>query len=411
MALIRITNRAQKASYPIRDVEIGARVAALKKKGVKTYELNIGDPGAYDGLYGFAMFKGIKDALVHNIQTNGRFDGYATEQGERVLLEAVAADAKKRGIHDAKPDNVVAGNGLSEIVDYLIGVSVEKGTNMVLPRPDYPLYTARVNWYEGTPRYYDLDPENALQPKVEQIEAAIDGNTFAVVNINPSNPTGAVCTEEKMKAIIDVVKDKGKGNVAILSDEIYRLLRFEGKHVSMASLTKDVPVITLDGLSKGYYAPGWRTGHALFSNFPDDKLKNALVKVCGFRLSANKAVQHAYAHGIRHFSEDDAEARKYLAMLKERANYTSQRLNAIPGIRCVPPKGAFYAFPQLLKGPWKTDKEFVIQLLEEEGVRVVHGSGFAMKPEDRFFRVVTLPDLKTQKEAYDRIERFVKKYG
>lgn len=409
--MIRVSHRAQNATYAIRDVEIGKRVEAIKKRGGKTLELNIGDPGAYDGQYGFAMPKTIKQALIDNVSDGGKFDGYATEQGEPVLREAVAAYSKKIGILDARPENVVVGNGLSELIDYLFGVSVERGVNIVLPRPDYPLYTARTKWYEGEPRYYDLDPENEWQPNIDQMAKLVDANTFAVVLINPDNPTGGTVSRETLKAVVDMVADKGRGDTLVLSDEIYHLLRFEGRHTATASLSKEVPIVTMDGFSKGYYSPGWRIGHMLFSNFKSDELKNALVKVCGFRLSANKAVQHAYAAGLREREKDEVERQGYLKMLRERAAYASERLNAIFGVKVVPPKGAFYAFPQLQKGKWKTDKEFVIDLLEEEGVRVVPGSGFGMKPEDRFFRVVTLPDLDTQKKAYDLLERFIVRHA
>lgn len=406
--MIRITQRAERASYSIRDSEIGEMVRQIKRSGRKTLELNIGDPGAYDGAYGFAMPSHIKRELEKIVGQGGRFDGYADEQGEPELRKAVADYSKAQGIADAKEENVVVGNGLSELIDYLFGVSVEKGANVVLPRPDYPLYTARVKWYEGEARYYDLDPQNAWQPKTEQIEAAIDGNTFAVVLVNPDNPTGGVMEEKALKAVIDVVEDKGRGEVAVISDEIYHLLRFDGGHVATASLTKEVPMITLDGFSKGYFSPGWRVGHALFSNFTDDKLKKALVKVCAFRLSANKAVQNAYAKGMTQREANRQEYERFLSMLKERAEFTAERLNSIEGIECVPPKGAFYAFPRVTRGQWKTDKEFVVQLLEEKGVRVVHGSGFAMKPEEKFFRVVTLPDLETQGQAYDKLEEFMR---
>ncbi|MFH1200092.1 MAG: aminotransferase class I/II-fold pyridoxal phosphate-dependent enzyme [Candidatus Micrarchaeota archaeon] len=406
--MIRITRRAQAAHYSIRDPEIASMVTARKKAGERTLELNIGDPGAYDGAYGFAMPAHIKKGLVDAIGDDGHYDGYANEQGEPALRQAVAQYSKSQGISDAKEENVVAGNGLSELIDYLFGVAVEKGVGVVLPRPDYPLYTARVNWYEGQPNYYELDHKKEWAPDIASLENAIGKDTFAVVLINPSNPTGATIERDALKAIIDVVADKGNGEVAIISDEIYHHLRFEGKHTATASLTKSVPVITLDGLSKGYYSPGWRVGHALFSNFANDTLKKALVKVCAFRLSANKAVQHAYAAGIAAREKNSAEYSRMLSMLKERAKYASERLNSIDGIECVPPKGAFYAFPHLLKGPWGTDKEFVVSLLSKEGVRVVPGSGFAMNPYERFFRVVTLPDIGTQKQAYDKIDGFVK---
>ncbi|MFH1257310.1 MAG: aminotransferase class I/II-fold pyridoxal phosphate-dependent enzyme [Candidatus Micrarchaeota archaeon] len=409
--MLKIAARVDRANYAIRDQDVARKVKELKKEGRKTYELNIGDPGANLGEYGFRMPSHIKDEIIRLVGMGGQYDGYANEQGEKETREAVADYSRKIGIRDADAEKVVVGNGLSELLDYFFGCSVEKGRNVVLPRPDYPLYTARVNWYEGEARYYTMDPKDNWKPKVEEIEKSIDKNTVAVVLINPDNPTGAVFDEPELKAIIDAVEDKGKGEVAIISDEIYHLLRFDGKtHVPTASLTDSVPVITLDGFSKGFYAPGWRIGHALFSNFRDDSIFRAMVKVCSFRLSANNAVQHAYAKGVREREAHMEEYRTYLGWLKERAKFTSERLNSIDGISCNPPRGAFYALPKVEKMRWKTDKEFIMQLLGEEGVRVVPGSGFAMPPSEGYFRVVTLPSLEVQKQAYDHLEKFMQRH-
>ncbi|MFH0971662.1 MAG: aminotransferase class I/II-fold pyridoxal phosphate-dependent enzyme [Candidatus Micrarchaeota archaeon] len=408
--MLDVAARVGRANYAIRDQDVALKVKELKKQGRKTYELNIGDPGANLGEYGFGMPQHIKKALVGIIEMGGQHDGYANEQGEVATREAVAEYSKKIGIREADADKIVVGNGLSELLDYFFGCTIEKGRNIILPRPDYPLYTARTNWYEGEPRYYALDPKNDWKPKVEEIERAIDKNTVAVVLINPDNPTGAVFDEPELKAIIDAVEDRGKGEVAIISDEIYHLLRFDGKkHVPTASLTDSVPVITMDGLSKGFYSPGWRIGHMLFSNFSDDSVFKAMVKVCAFRLSANNAVQHAYAIGIKERDKNMEEYRKYLQWLKERAKFTSDTLNSIDGISCNPPKGAFYALPKVEKMKWRTDKEFILELLEEEGVRVVPGSGFQMPENEGYFRVVTLPSLDVQKQAYGKLASFMKR--
>lgn len=409
--MLTITKRVENAHYAIRDPEVAAKVAALKREGKNVLELNVGDPGARDGAYGFMMPPHIKETLIKIIEQGGACDGYANEQGEERLRNAVAEYSKREGIKDAVADNVVIGNGLSELIDFLFGVTLEKGKNVILPRPDYPLYAVRARWYEAEPRYYNLDSDKQWKPKLEEIEHALDENTFAIVLINPNNPTGSVFELDDLKAILDIAEHKGKGKVAIISDEIYHLLRFDGKkHVPIASLTDSVPVITLDGMSKGYYSPGWRIGHALFSNFPDASICKALAKVCSFRLSAGHAIQHAYAQGIRERQTYSDQYDTYLNMLKERAAYTVQRLNSINGIRCVGPKGAFYAFPRVERSKFKEDRAFTLRLLEEEGVRVVPGSGFGMKKEDMYFRVVTLPDLPTQKEAYDRLENFMRKH-
>src|SRR3989338_7018724 len=181
--MFRIAARLDRATYAIRDQEVAAKADALKKQGRDLIELNIGDPCAYNGLYGFQMTANFKKALIDVINEGGAFDGYADEQGEPYLREAVVKDSKKRGILDASQEKVVVGNGLSELIDYLMGVIVEPGRNVILPKPDYPLYTARINWYGGQVRYYSLDPENNWQPIVQEIEKQIDENTSAIVVI------------------------------------------------------------------------------------------------------------------------------------------------------------------------------------------------------------------------------------
>jgi aspartate/methionine/tyrosine aminotransferase len=210
-----------------------------------------------------------------------------------------------------------------------------------------------------------------------------------------------------VEAIAGVVRHKGKGKVPIVSDEVYHSLAFDGDHTATASLT-DVPVVTLDGMSKAFYQPGWRCGYALLSNFPDQTLLEALVKVCSFRLSANNPVQHAYAAGLAGREQHQEEFDRLLRTLKERADYTTQRLASIQGISCVPPRGAFYAFPRVEEGIWKDDKQFVTELLTEAGLWVVHGSGFGMDHKKNYFRLVTLPEMETQEEAFDRLDGFMK---
>ena len=408
--LARVAERVWNAHYAIRDYEVAEKVAHLKKKGNHLIELNIGDPGAYHGTYGFHMPSHIKENLVDAIRSN-KHDGYAHEVGDEDVRKGIALDAQRRGVIDASADNVLVGNGLSELIDYFFGVSVEEGRNVVLPRPCYPLYPARVGWYGGEPRYYSLDPSREWAPNLEELEGQIDENTMAVVLITPNNPTGGVLQKSEMQAFVDTVMDKSKGKAILISDEIYWMLEFDGaKHAPAASLTADLPVITMDGISKGYYSPGWRLGHALFSNFKDLTLMKAMAKVCAFRLSANNALQHAYVKGILERDQYREEYRKQLNVLRERPAFASKRMAQIPVIECVSPKGAFYAFPRLTsKGPWKSDKEFMLDLLEEEGLRVVQGSGFNMDPDEMFFRVVTFPSIPVQEDAYSRLDRFLKK--
>ncbi|MFH1750103.1 MAG: aminotransferase class I/II-fold pyridoxal phosphate-dependent enzyme [Candidatus Micrarchaeota archaeon] len=406
---LTLAGRVEEAKYAIRDPRIAQIVKEVRATGKKIYEFNIGDPGALRGEYGFSMPEYIRSDLIRVIST-GKFDGYANEQGDPEVRDAIAADAKRRKISDAKPENVVVGNGLSELIGYLFGVTLDKGKNIVVPRPDYPLYTAMAKWYGAQVRHYDLLPEKKWSPDLKQLEAAIDPNTAWVVAIHPNNPTGSVINSESMAEMVRIVGKAGKNQVPLMSDEIYHRLRFDGKpHPAMASFSEDVPIITMDGFSKGFYSPGWRLGHVLFSNFPDTRIMDALVKVCAFRLSGNQALQMSYAHALDNLHEYAEEQKSYLNKMKERVAFGAKRVNSIPGLEVIPPEGAFYMFPRVLKGPWKTDSEFVEQLLRQEGIRVVPGSGFSMKPEDRYFRMVPLGSKEFQAEAFAKMASFMER--
>ena len=406
---LSIAKRVFDAEYAIRDPRMAQVVKEVRATGKKIYEFNIGDPGALRGEYGFSMPEYIKKDLIRVIST-GKHDGYANEQGEPEVREAIAADSKKRKIADAKPENVVVGNGLSELIGYLFGVTLEKGKNIIVPRPDYPLYTAMARWYGAEVRHYDLIEKEGWLPDLAQLENCIDANTAWVVSIHPNNPTGSVLRSEAMSQIANIVGEKGKGNVPIMSDEIYHRLRFDGKpHPAMASFSEDVPVVTMDGFSKGFYSPGWRLGHVLFSNFPDPAIRDALIKVCAFRLSGNQALQMSYAHALNELHQYEEERKSYLNRMKERVIFGARSVNAIGGLKVVQPEGAFYMFPRVVKGPWKTDSEFVEELLRQEGIRVVPGSGFGMRPEERYFRMVPLGSKEFQQEAFLKMGSFMER--
>ena len=408
---MKISERIFRANYAIRDNAVLAEVEKLKKSGRTIFELNIGDPGGMEGAYGFAVPKHIVAAYVAALKS-GKNEGYATSQGDIFLRKTIQKDALSRGIRDVNVENIVTGQGVSEIIDFLFASLLDKGKNVVLPRPDYPLYTALAGYYEGDVRYYDLDPENNWEPRPEQIAGLIDENTIAVILINPNNPTGTAYDAPLLKRIISAVSKAGGNCVPIISDEIYRELRFSGKHVPLASLSTTLPIITFDGLSKNHYAPGYRLGCAIFSNFCKKDcacLMDAVTKLGGFRLSANKPAQHAFRAALEDRAKNAAIYARHLKQLKARTKYAYSRLKKIPGISVDEPKGAFYILPKA-SGPWKNDKEFQLALLREAGVLVVPGSGFAMDPKGLYFRVVTLPPVPAQKKAYDALEEFMKKH-
>ncbi|MFH1107225.1 MAG: aminotransferase class I/II-fold pyridoxal phosphate-dependent enzyme [Candidatus Micrarchaeota archaeon] len=425
MAAEEITTevRVDKAKSAVRDLEMDGIAQARRSAGKRVYNLNIGDPVKSGDIVPPLGFR-IKRSLE---VLRKRGYAYAPAPGVVELQKAVAEDAQARGIRDAKPDNVVVGAGVSEIVNFLSGLALGRGKNILVPRPDYYLYSSLARYYDGEVRYYDLEPEKGWQPNLEQIRRQIDERTAAVVVINPNNPTGSTNNEETLRRLIRVVGNAGKNRIPIISDEIYRHLvfpkgrrksilsrNFAGRHTSIAAMTDEVPVITLDGVSKNFYAPGVRIGHAMFSNFGQRSgwLK-AMKSLCAARLAAPHDIQYTYADAIRTRTRwwNRLAYNRRLVEVQKRSEYAAKRLDGI-GFKVSEPQGAFYLLPRLsseMRKVWNTDKEFARELLEKTGIWVVPASGFAMKPEDGYFRVVSLPPVKQQKRIFDEMAAHVRR--
>ncbi len=406
MSEILPAERTKKITYAIRDIVVKAQ--ALERQGKRMLYLNIGDPPVYD----FDTPQHIKEHLKRRIdETTGKKSAtYADSMGLQEAREAIIAWLKKeRGI-TATADEVVMTAGASEGIMLAIAALVNPGENLLLPVPGYPLYLSTLALYHGEPRPYLLDERNDWQVDFESLERNVDEKTRGIVIINPNNPTGGVYTEETIKRLIAFAKKRG---LVIFADEIYDqlLLDKEYTHHAIAALAGDVPVLSFGGLSKNYVMPGYRVGWIHFHD-PAQKMSRlvaAIKQLLRARLSSPHLPQHAVKAALEgeHSFLDDMKVR-----LRKKRDLTVKRLNAIPGIRCVPPRGAFYAFPAVQLPPGVTDKEYVEALLDE-GVVVVYGSGFGLEErEDEegvrwgHFRVVYLakPDLLA--EAYSTIARF-----
>jgi tyrosine/nicotianamine family aminotransferase len=388
--MIKAAERAQYAKSAIREVETYG--SEIEKKGKKVVHLNIGDPNAFD----FDTPEHIKNALKAAVDT--KKNRYCDSLGVPELREAV----KKRMWQDynAKADDVVVTNGLSEAISMIFSSLLNPGDKALLPAPLYPPYFSMVNLVQARPILYGCDESDGWQPDVDDVRKKIDGKTKCLVIINPNNPTGAVYGKKTVKEMVDLA---GEHNLLVISDEIYDRLTFDRKHVCAASLAGDVPVLTLNGLSKVYLAPGWRLGWVAFTDKAEQMkdFKEAVFKFCRLRLCASNPVQQAAVAAL-------TGSREYLTetvlKLKERRDFVCKRIGEIEGLSVTKPEGAFYALPKI-EGPWKNDKEFVTQLVEETGVLVVHGSGF--QAEGKHFRTVLLPPLPILSEAFDKIEKFM----
>jgi len=393
---LKIAERVQDIQYAIRDVMDEAQ--KVEASGKRVLKLNIGDPNAYD----FDTPAHIKKALYNAVEN--RKSGYGDSQGVKELRDAITADNKRKGIA-CTPDDVVVTAGLSEATLMLFASLLEKGDNVLLPSPVYPQYDALAKFFDGEPRFYSCNEENEWEPDVDDLRKKIDSKTQAVLIINPNNPTGAVYDTKTLKKIIAVA---GEHEIPVLSDEIYDRMLYDKPHACTASLTKDFPIVTMNGLSKNYLAPGWRIGWITFNNFTDDSLKDAVMRLARARICAPNPFQHAAAHALTQANPEEKES---LAKLRKRRDLTYKRLNEIPGLSCTKPEGAFYAFPQITKGPWKTDKEFVLQLLREKGVLTVWGEGFHEPQGTKHFRIVFLPEERVLEAAFDAIEEFMREHA
>jgi alanine-synthesizing transaminase len=388
------SRRTKKIAYAIRDILCTAE--ERKKTGGDLIYLNIGDPVLFDFKTPDhlieAAYKAMKDG----------YTGYSASEGVPEAIEAIRKDTLKKGV---TPYEILITTGASEGIDFALSALVNKGENVLVPSPGYPLYNALLARIMGEPRAYSLDEENGWEPDIDHIESQIDKKTRAIVVINPNNPTGAVYSEKTLRAVIEIAR---RHNLVILNDEIYdKLILNDQPHVSLATLDKDIPVVTFNGLSKSYLAPGFRVGWAIISGAPElvGDYTEAMKKLARARLCASHPKQFAIPVAL---NGTLTHLYSTIEKLKKRRDITVERLNSIKGISCQKPNGAFYAFPKLEVDV--SDAEFVKDLIRETGVVVVHGSGFGPLPRSPHFRLVFLPQEEILNRAYDRIEDYMKRH-
>lgn len=399
MAQVKVTSRASNIEYAIRDVIVHTK--QLIKDGKKIYYLNIGDPAAFD----FKTPPSLKEALCSAIEKEDNY--YSPSEGLPELRQAVVRKEKKINNVDISAEDVLVTEGISEGIQMLLGAIVEKGDEILFPGPTYPPYISYTKFFDGTPVSYETIEEEGWQPNIDDLRSKITKKTRAIVIINPNNPTGAVYDRKTIKQILDIA---GENDLPIFSDEIYDQLTYEKEFVSAAHVTKDVPVVGLNGFSKVYQMTGWRLGYMYFKGEGKalDALKDGVEKECRIRICANTPVQIAATaalNGPQDFVKDIVER------LKQRRDFSWKRLNEIEGISTSKPEGAFYIFPKIhdVGKIWKTDMDFVVKLLKETGVLIVNGSGFDPVYGKGHARAVFLPPIAELEQAFNALEDFVKK--
>lgn len=393
--VIKPAQRTENVTYAVRDIVVVANEVA--KTGKEMLYLNIGDPNLFD----FQPPRHIIDATYQAMLKN--MNGYSPSSGIKEAVKAIEGEANRKGIDNVL--DIFVTTGASEAIDLALTSLVDKGENVLTPTPGYPLYTAISSKLQSMENPYYLDENNGWQPDIEDIKNKINDKTKAIILINPNNPTGSLYSVEILQQIIDIALEH---NLVIFADEIYDKLLYDGKkHVSIASLNKDVSVITFGGMSKNYMVPGFRIGWGIVSGRREilGDYIDAINKFLRARLCANHPEQYAIKPALE---GDQSHLTEALKKLTVRRDMTVNMLNAIPGISCVKPEGAFYAFPKVnIEQP---DLHFVTELLKETGVVLVHGSGFGQVPGTKHFRVVFLPNEQILEKAYNNIAAFMEKY-
>ena len=380
--------RLENVRYAIRDLACVADEVA--KKGHKILPLNIGDPINFD----FETPRHLIEA-VYQAMRDGK-NGYAPSPGIKEALDAIRGEAARKGISSVQ--DVFVTSGVSETVDLCLTALLNPGDDLLTPSPDYPLYSAVLAKMGLKLNTYDLNEGDGWQPELADIRRKITPRTRGIVLINPNNPTGSVYTRAMLEEIAELARQH---NLVIFADEIYDKLTLDGEGtISLAAVAPDVPVVTFGGLSKNYLAPGWRIGWGIVSGDAAavKSYNEGIQKLLRARLCANHPEQYAIKAALEGPQDHLIEVRK---KLRSRRDLTVRWANSTARVSCVPPRGAFYAFPRIdIPEP---DEIFVRELILQKHVMVVHGSGFGQKPGTRHFRIVFLPEEQTLSQAYSAI--------
>ena len=390
---IRTAQRVDRFTYAIRNIVAEAR--KVEAAGTRVRYLNIGDPNQF----GFVTPPHLIDAVVKAMR-DGR-NGYTASPGIVEAREAVAADFTRRGV-ETNPDRVLITSGTSEGIELALTALVDEGEEVLVPSPTYPLYTAVLAKIGAVPVYYRTDHTNGWLPDLDHVRRVITTKTRALVVIDPNNPTGAIYPEATRRALIEIAERHG---LVILADEVYGDLAYDGPVPPMALIDQEAPIISYSSLSKAYLAPGWRAGWMAVGRSPRlDAALAAIKKLADGRLCSPGPMQYAVTAAL---TGDRSHQDGFRRELRLRAELTTERLNRMPGMSCVAPKGAFYAMPKIALPPGRTDRDYVLALLRATGILVVYGSGFGTDPADGFFRVVFLAPPDELGAMYDEMAAFI----
>ena len=399
-----ITKSAKLANvlYDIRGPIMDA-AKQMEEEGQKLIKLNIGNLA----VFGFDAPEEVQQDMIRNLPASA---GYSDSKGIFAARKAVMHETQKQGIKGVTLDDIYLGNGASELISMATNALLDNGDELLLPAPDYPLWTASTSLSGGTPVHYLCDESNGWMPNLDDIRARITPRTKAIAVINPNNPTGALYSDELLKGIVAIAREHG---LVILADEVYDKVLYDGaKHTAIASLSTDVLTLTFNSLSKSYRSCGYRAGWLVVSG-PKKQAQDyieglnmlANMKLCS-NVPGQWAIQTALG-GYQSINDLTCEGGR----LRRQRDLAYELITAIPGVTCVKPSAALYMFPRLDPKvyPIKDDRQFFLELLKETKVMLVQGTGFNWAEPDHF-RIVFLPHEEDLREAIGRIAKFLENY-
>jgi len=375
----------------------------MEDEGQKIIKLNIGNLA----VFGFDAPEEVQQDMIRNLPNSA---GYSDSKGIFAARKAVMHETQRLGIKGVTLDDIYLGNGASELISLATNALLDSGDEMLLPAPDYPLWTAASSLSGGTPVHYMCDEDNGWMPNLADIRAKITPRTKGIVVINPNNPTGALYSKELLLQLIEIAREHG---LVVFADEVYdKVLYDDAKHIPIASLSQDVLTITFNSLSKAYRSCGYRAGWMVISgdkSGASDYIEG-LNMLSNMRLCANVPGQWAVQTALGGHQSIDELVQEGGRLRKQR-DMAWEMINAIPGVSCVKPQGALYMFPRLDPKvyPIQDDQEFFLQVLKETRVMLVQGTGFNW-PQPDHFRIVFLPHEPDLKEAINRLAGFLAKY-
>jgi len=402
MKPIRKSAKLANVCYDIRGPIMDA-AKQMEEDGHKIIKLNIGNLA----VFGFDAPEEIQQDMIRNLPNSA---GYSDSKGIFAARKAVMHETQKQGIRGVTLDDIYLGNGASELIAMATNALLDTGDELLLPAPDYPLWTACTSLSGGTPVHYFCEEDNGWMPSLDDIRAKVTPRTKGIVVINPNNPTGALYSDELLKGIVAIAREH---NLVIFADEVYDKVLYDGvKHTPLASLSEDVLTLTFNSLSKSYRSCGYRAGWLVVSG--DKKSAKDYIEglnmLSNMRLCANVpgqwAIQTALG-GYQSINDLVCEGGR----LRKQRDLAHALITAIPGVSCVKPQAALYMFPRLDPKvyPIEDDQQFFLELLQETKVMLVQGTGFNWPAPDHF-RIVFLPHEADLREAIGRVAKFLEHY-